>query len=68
MCPSSHPYAFQRGTNCCSSEIEDSNIATFGEYCDGGELSIFSMCCNGNQTPCPNGNTNCINQGNSLRI
>ena len=63
MCPPSHPYAFLRGTSCCSSGTESTDIATYGEACDGGELSLFSMCCHGNEAACPSGNADCINQG-----
>ena len=65
MCPISHPYAFSRGNRCCAISEEDNDIVTYGERCDGGDISIFSECCKDrNEISCPSGMNDCIDQGN----
>ena len=67
MCPISHPYAFSRGSRCCANNVEDTDVATYGERCDGGDISIFSECCkDGNEISCTSRMNDCIDQGNTL--
>ena len=52
-CPATHPYAFKQGRNCCKTRKEDDHNSPprfvrhphRDETCDGGELSIYSNCC-----------------------
>ena len=68
-CPSTNPYAFKQGRNCCKTKKEDdhhmkkkrrSDLSPrhphYDSSCDGGDLSITSNCCeNGAVVVCPDG-------------
>ena len=56
MCPASYPYVFLMGTKCCAVGKEgNSNNTSFGELCDGGDISWESVCCEDNRNiTCPN--------------
>ena len=71
-CPLTHPYAFKQGRNCCKTNKEDEHpngeyaCTTRGSSlfrhphcdstCDGGEISIYSNCCeNGAFVRCTDG-------------
>merc|ERR1739848_376823 len=43
-CPEAYPYAFLRGRYCCEYDREDI-FQIFGERCDGGPISLKSLCC-----------------------
>ena len=52
-CPDEHPYAYFNGSYCCKEGDEDIN-ENLGELCDGGKISLSSVCCKNNVT-CPVG-------------
>ena len=41
VCPSSHPYSFNNGDNCCSSTYEVDDI-TIGNNCDGERFTAIT--------------------------
>ena len=54
-CPGTHPFAYLDGTYCCKYGVEKVDVAV-GERCDGGTISLNSVCCKDNEhTPCPIG-------------
>ena len=73
-CPVTHPYVFNKGRDCCKTNVEGTDGGIEGvtcdgffrhphcdSTCDGLELSIYSNCCeNGAFYPCDDGNL-CIN-------
>lgn len=46
-CPRQFPYAFMWGTHCCKHELENNSPNGISE-CDGGPLSLNSLCCKDN--------------------
>ena len=68
-CPVNYPYVFKQGRNCCKTNKEDDQTTFFrhphpDSTCDGGELSVYSNCCeDGAFFRCPDGNL-CINRKN----
>ena len=55
-CPESHSYAYLSGKYCCESQLENDNSAVEGEVCDGGQISLSSVCCRGHKyLRCPGG-------------
>ena len=52
-CSDTYPYAFMWGEYCCKSESEKSTQNNLPE-CDGGHISIDSICCKDDQyEKCP---------------
>merc|ERR1711981_784352 len=53
-CPASHPFVYHDGDYCCSTSIEKEDKARDGERCDGGPISLGSLCCqNDDYKKCP---------------
>ena len=50
-CSNDYPYAFMWGEYCCKTELEENNNFV---ACDGGPISINSVCCKDNEyEKCP---------------
>ena len=66
-CPTTHPYAFSGGRECCKTQKE----ANFGHpqsvaACDGSALDLQSDCCeNGAFIRCPAGDGKLCADGNA---
>ncbi|KAL5254890.1 hypothetical protein ACHWQZ_G014363 [Mnemiopsis leidyi] len=59
QCPASHPYVYYNGGYCCQTNKENV-YPDQGDKCDGSDLQIDSLCCEGhNAVSCPSGN--CVN-------
>ena len=53
QCPQDFPYAFKWGEYCCRTTKEGTSTIEL-EGCDGGELSLNSICCDQNDhVECP---------------
>ena len=52
-CPAAQPYAFNLGSQCCSSSKENSDGS--GTLCDGSTIGYDSTCCQGTPVSCPDG-------------
>ena len=65
QCPQSHPYAYYNGAYCCKYN-QEKVWAPQGQECDGGPISITSLCCKGDAgTKCGSGNS-CTNHEGML--
>ena len=47
-CPREYPFAFMWGTHCCKHDVEDDTTYGVSE-CDGGPISLNSICCKNNE-------------------
>jgi len=62
-CPASHPFAYYYGNHCCKYNQEKVEEWQ-GEACDGGIISLQSLCCKNNDgMPCPSASGLCKNYG-----
>ena len=43
-CPKTHPFVYAGGRYCCQYGFEHI-LQAYGENCDGGPISINSVCC-----------------------
>ena len=65
-CPSTHPFVYSNGNNCCANPKE-ANSNALRALCDGGDLSLASQCCanhdaiNCSQPPCMKNTGNLLN-------
>ena len=59
-CPETNPFAYYNGDYCCSTEYEKV-YSPDGLKCDGGKISLDSLCCKGNAVKCPS--RSCVNAG-----
>lgn len=63
-CPKDHPHAYYDGKYCCKFSKEKVDVV-LGDKCDGGNISLQSMCCNYDEyIQCPNTQTCQSNEGN----
>ena len=63
-CPTTHPYAFGGGTQCCKTQKEANKAS--GARCDGSTLDLGSDCCeNEAYIRCPSGDGKLCSDGNA---
>ena len=63
-CPKSHPYAYYDGKYCCSSGYQTWAPTYTKGKCDNLKIGLDSVCCKGENIPCPGGI--CRNSGKIL--
>ena len=64
-CPTTHPYAFSGGLECCKTQKEANSYSSVAT-CDGSALDLESNCCeNGALIRCPAGDGKLCVDGNA---